>query len=463
MPTSRGGSPPAIRERNRRLLLESLLDNPRGLTRPELARILGMTVPGVAGLVQGNGESLAAVVREDPLDEDDDRAASTGPTPRVVRLRDRLGYVVGIFLSHTQIHVAIADLQGTYIIDPSLELNTETYDVAWDVEGDLHGALAWATTAAARLAEARAIRPQEIAGIGLAIAAPVNVSSSGDPTERRGRLRVDLGGRSSWLNVDPLAALTNHLAALEDGEQWSTIPLHVDNDANLGALAELKIGAGRGKQNVLYVHVDEGGVGSGLVLNGSMYRGAGGVAGELGHVVLEPGGPDICRRCGRSCVEAAVLAILNLRDGATLEHLVRDALLPEGEADAARSAARQTIGDVADYLGRAIAGFVTLLNVDRILIGGPFPRQAYGHVVPRVQAKLAELVIMPAARDYVVELGALGQRAILDGAIWLALERERVDYLLARAAHGAPHAATPQPVQVAEGEQAADRTEALLS
>lgn len=433
MRSSRGGSPAAPRERNKRLMLESLLEAPHGLTRPELALALGVTVPAIAGLVQSNGESLADVVREEPADPRDERSGSTGPTPKVVRLRDRLGYVVGIFLSHTQIHVAIADLQGKYVRDPGLELNTESYDRGFDVEGDLHGALAWATEAAARLAEARAIRPQEIAAIGLAIAAPVNVFSDAEPSERRGRLRVDLGGRSSWLNVDPLAALANHLAALEDGEHWSTIPLHVDNDANLGALAELKTGAARGKQDVFYVHLDEGGIGSGLVFDGSLYRGAGGVAGELGHVVLDPDGPS-CARCGRTCVEAKVLSMLALQEGATLEQLVHDAILAKAEhgADAAKGDAR--LADAMRYLGRAISVFATLLNFDRILIGGPFPRQAYGLVVPLIQEALADLVITPAARDYVVELGSLGQRAILDGAVWLALERGRVDYLLARAA-----------------------------
>lgn len=430
MRTIRGGSPQALRQRNKRLMLEQLLDAPDGLTRPELARALELTVPAIAGLVTGDGESLSATV--DILDDDAassraGRAASSGPTPKVVRLKQDLGYVFGIDLSHTEVHVALADLYGGY------DAERDTHVEAWEVERDLHGALSRATTAIRQLAEARAIVPEQIAAIGLAIAAPVNAFSDGHPMDRTGRLRVDLGGApSAWSNIDPLAALTNHLAALPSGDRWSAVPLHIDNDSNLGALAELKMGAARGKRNVFYVHVGEAGIGGGLVFEGHIYRGSGGVAGELGHVVVDPEGTNMCPRCGRPCIEAEVLSILGCRDGSRhqyLQQLVDSAVA--GNTDA-----QESIISAAELLGRALAGFLTVLNFDRIVVGGPFPPQAYGLVIPPMQAALAQLTITPVAKDYVIQLGALGRRAILDGAIWLALERSRVDYLLRFAARG---------------------------
>jgi len=85
-----------------------------------------------------------------------------------------------------------------------------------------------------------------------------------------------------------------------------------------------------------------------------------------------------------------------------------------------------------------------------VLIGGPFPARAYGLVIPAIQAALDPLTIAPAARDYVVELGALRGDASLTGALWLGLERRRVDYLLRRAAlelssTDPPPAETPLP------------------
>ena len=431
MRTIRGGSPQALRQRNKRVMLERLLDAPDGLTRPELARALELTVPAVATLISGNGESLAAVI--DVLDASlpADRVANSGPAPKVIRLKRDLGYVIGVDLSHTRVEVAIADLFGGY------DTQLDTYAETWNVEDDLHGALAAAATIVQRLSDDHGVLPDQIAAIGLAIAAPVNADSDAHPLERTGRLRVDLGGRySPWANIDPLAALTNHLAALPDGACWSAIPLHIDNDSNLGALAELKRGAARGRRNVFYLHIDEAGVGGGIVIDGQIYRGSGGIAGEFGHVVIDPAGREECPRCGHSCVEATVLAMLGYPSDERhhrrpLLELVESAI--DGDVDAQRA-----ITEAAEYLGDALAGFVTLLNFDRIVVGGPFPPQAYGLVIPAMQRALARRIISPVAKDYVMQLGILGERAILDGAVWLALKRARIEYLLLYAAHGGP-------------------------
>jgi predicted NBD/HSP70 family sugar kinase len=429
--TIHGGSPQALRESNKRLLLERLLETPDGLTRPELARSLNLTVTAIANLVAGDGESLAAVVDEDPLGANSQRAITSGPIPKVVRLKQRLGYVIGITFGKARMRLAFADLLG------KVDSEKDEHTVSWDVENDLHGALAYAAKTAYELANARGVGPDDIAAIGLSFAAPINVSSGPKPAERRGRFRFALGfgALSPWSNIDPIAALTNHLAALPDGPRWSAIELHMDNDANLGALAELKLGAGLGRQNLLYIHIDEHGIGAGLVFNGDIYRGTGGIAGELGHVVLEPDRAERCPRCGRSCVQAVVLARLGCSRTdavqASLQDIVQAAL--EGDHDAI--AAMQ---DAADYLGRAIAPLATVLNFDRVLLGGPFPAQAYSLIIPPMQAALARLTITPAVSDYVVELGSLHEDANLIGAIWLALERTRLDYLLRRAARTEP-------------------------
>jgi predicted NBD/HSP70 family sugar kinase len=94
--------------------------------------------------------------------------------------------------------------------------------------------------------------------------------------------------------------------------------VRVENDANLGALAEIVWGAGRGRSDVVYVKVATG-VGAGLVLNGRLYQGAGGTAGEIDHVTIDERGP-VCRCGNRGCLEAfagaeAVLEPLRRRHG----------------------------------------------------------------------------------------------------------------------------------------------------
>lgn len=424
-------SPRGAREGNRRLALEHLFEAPNGLTRPELARLMGLSVPAVASLVSSSGDMLSEVLDKAA---DPSRARATGPSPEVIRIKPRLGHVVGIVLGHTYVQVAHADLHGTY--DPQRDAHKEP----WDVEGDLHGALAFAAKTVKRLADEHShrVEPEDIAAICLAVGAPVHIFEDGG--KRRGLLRVGLGppGHSSpWLNIDPLAALTNHLAALPDGERWSAIRRYVDNDAHLGALAELRRGAGRGSKNIIYIRVDDGGIGAGLVLSGRIYRGAGGIAGEFGHVVVERDRSDVvCRRCGRPCVEAVVGSMLGCHDG-SCDPPIKERVLAAVDGDAESIA---SITKAAKYLGWALGGLVTVLNPDLILIGGPFPPSAYGLIIPPIQQALDALTIVPAARDYVLELGALREDAVLDGAIWLALGHTRVDFLLRHAAAAAASA-----------------------
>ena len=80
----------------------------------------------------------------------------------------------------------------------------------------------------------------------------------------------------------------------------------VDNDANLGALAEAAFGAGRGARDLVYLKVASG-IGAGLILNGRLYRGSGGLAGELGHVLVDPEG-IVCRCGNRGCLETVAAA-----------------------------------------------------------------------------------------------------------------------------------------------------------
>jgi glucokinase len=159
-------------------------------------------------------------------------------------------------------------------------------------------------------------------------------------------------------------------------------PCVVDNDANLATLGEWRFGAGRGSRVLVGLTLGTG-VGGGLVCNGRLFRGVSGSAGEIGHMVIHPGG----RRCGcgaRGCLEAEVgtAAILSMgrrairRGAEPLKTLARSAhgnLTPAIIAQAARAgdtAARQIWVQIGQWLGLALASLVNVLNPDRIVIGG---------------------------------------------------------------------------------------------
>jgi predicted NBD/HSP70 family sugar kinase len=435
-----GGTQQALRRGNQRLLVERLLTaGPTGMTRPDVARHLALTPQAVANLVDDGLTWLR--VDDQPATRARARGRAGRP-PEVLRIPDMIGHVLGIELDHDGIQLALANLYGTVC--------ARSEYVRMPVEQDLHSALADAAQTAQDLLNAHDVAPQSLAAIGVSLAAPMNVPTGGTKAE----LRLDLGGvrpaGGDWRGLDPAAALVSHLLALPDGESWADVPMHFDNDANLVALAELCIGAASGLGDVIVVHWVSG-IGAGLILRGSPFWGAGGIAGELGHVpidtrnisddlshVLDDTTRPRCGRCGRACLEAAIGELLKFDDDGRQmpERTPRDLADVIEAAERGDSEAGKRLLAAARLMGRALAPLVDVLNPAQILISGHFHADAYRRLVPPIQAELETQAVLPAVRDVVVGLGRLGEEAVLHGAVWLALTQERTNYLLTRAPVG---------------------------
>ena len=180
---------------------------------------------------------------------------------------------------------------------------------------------------------------EELQAVGMCIPAPLDRRSA----------RIRTGIMPGWQGLLPGEELERRLG----------VPVHADNDANLGALAELHHGIARGRHDVIYLKVASG-VGAGIILGGRLHRGASGIAGEIGHVQVGEDG-HVCRCGNRGCLETMVSAarLLELLQPAydtplTMERLL--ALDVEGDAGVRRvlTDAGRTIGRaVADQIGRA--------------------------------------------------------------------------------------------------------------
>jgi glucokinase len=215
------------------------------------------------------------------------------------------------------------------------------------------------------------------------------------------------------------------------------LPCLVDNDANVAAWGEFLYGAGRDAEDMLLVTVGTG-IGGGIVSGGSLYRGAHGFAAEIGHVIVEPGGP-LCGCGNRGCWE-------QVASGQALDRQARDAavhhpdsLIAELAADLGRDeelggrivweAARREdamavaiIEDVGRRLGQGIAGLVNVLDPEVVVVGGGVAdigdlllgpaRRAFHEAVEAVEHR-PEVPILPAE---------LGNRAGAIGAAALALD-----------------------------------------
>jgi len=210
------------------------------------------------------------------------------------------------------------------------------------------------------------------------------------------------------------------------------VPAAVDNDANVAALGEWRYGAGQGCQSLLYVTVSTG-IGGGWVLGGRIYGGADGMAGEIGHVVVRPGGAACV--CGkRGCLEAeacgpamarAVQARLAAEPaaGAHLRALtggnmgrVTGKLVAEAAAGG-DALAQEALDHAARMLGIGLGGAINLMNPERIVIGGGVTKS--GERYWQIVRETARAHALPQMRVEIVPAG-LGDDAPLWGAAVLA-------------------------------------------
>jgi glucokinase len=212
------------------------------------------------------------------------------------------------------------------------------------------------------VAELRDASPARVAAVGVGVPGLVNpqtgrvVISSDLPSAVREDLRESLG-------------------------QATGLPVLLDNDANAGAFGEYASGAGRGSRNMFYVTIGTG-IGGALVLDGRLWRGASGFAGEFGHITIDPEGIDCA--CGNvGCLETVASAPNIVRR--THERLMRDSTSSLSRlglnknftaADIAHEAkngddfAAMMMARTGRYIGTAIAAVINLLNTERVVLGG---------------------------------------------------------------------------------------------
>jgi predicted NBD/HSP70 family sugar kinase len=192
----------------------------------------------------------------------------------------------------------------------------------------------------------------------------------------------------------------------------------VENDANLGALAEFVWGSGRGHSDVVYIKLSSG-VGAGLLFSGRLHEGAGGTAGEIGHIPAQ-NGTAICRCGSRGCLETvasarAIAEQLGVSRGEQVTSRDLLELIAEGDAAASR-----LIGEAGREIGVALASLCNLINPSCVIIGGDL--SAAGPLITEpVLESIRRYAIASAADQMTVVAGVLGDRAELLGALALVL------------------------------------------
>jgi glucokinase len=238
-------------------------------------------------------------------------------------------------------------------------------------------------------------------------------------------------GVSRWSNHLPLADVPfRDLMSERLG-----LPVVVDNDANMALLAEHRSGAARDARHAVLVALGTG-IGSGLLLDGRIYRGATGVGAELGHIVLDLHGPDCPSNCpGRGCLEALVSGNAIGREGARLARErpetvlgrwlaagreISGGLVTELGHDGDQTA-RLALAEVGRRLGAALTGIVNALNPEVIVIGGGAVAAGELLLGP-ARSVVAERALPPAREVVRIVPTHFGDESGMLGAALLALE-----------------------------------------
>ncbi|WP_336320438.1 ROK family transcriptional regulator [Streptomyces lavendofoliae] len=351
------------------------------LTQAEIARTTGLSAATVSNIVRELKDGGTVEVTP---------TSAGGRRARSVSLSGDAGIVIGVDFGHTHLRVAVGNLAHQVLAEESEPL---------DVDASAEEGFDRAESLVKRLIAATGIGQDKVIGVGLGVPGPIDVSSG------------TLGSTAilpGWTGINPSRELSSRLG----------VPVYVDNDANLGALGELVWGGGRGVKDLAYIKVASG-VGAGLVIDGQIYRGPGGTAGEIGHITLDESGP-VCRCGNRGCLETFtaaryVLPLLQPSHGAdlTMERVVQ--LAREGDPGC-----RRVIGDVGRHIGSGVANLCNLLNPSRVVLGGDLA-EAGELVLGPIRDSVSRYAIPSAARQLSVAPGALGGRAEVLGALALAL------------------------------------------
>ncbi|MBF9070415.1 ROK family transcriptional regulator [Streptacidiphilus fuscans] len=362
---SQPGTPRLLRAINDRAALELLLEQ-GPLSRSQLGTLTGLSKPTASQLLT-RLESAGLVV---PVGT---TAGRPGPGAQLYEINPRAAYVAGLDVSPERVRVSIADITGRVVTEHRLPQHEDDPGPAGEQVGR---ALDVATTAAGLdRSELRAV--------------VIGTPGALDPATDELRYAAHLPG---WHSPRLLEELTAELG----------VPVALENDVNLAAVAEQRVGLARGLQDFVLLWV-EAGIGAALVLGGRMHRGHTGGAGEIGYMPM-PGAPLIknpeleTANSGGFQELAGAPAVLELArehglDGDTAQAAVADAVRRVEAGDTADASGAVFLRTLAERLATGLAAVVAVVDPELIVLSGAVPRAGGERLRALVQEELSGLAV----------------------------------------------------------------------
>ena len=323
------GSQSSLREANKALLLNTITHY-GAMTQVELAENTGLSTATVSNLVHQ--------LVDDGIFETTSTIRS-GRRALMVAIKRQLGLGIGLYIGRHSLRICITDFSSTILASHTLPLR-----IGHHVDSTTERAILLIKETIDNIGA----QLEETVGISIAVSAPVDWKSQ----------RISVPGiLYDWDNIDIATSFT----------QTFHVPVIIDNDANLAAFAEARRGNAQGIDNFVYIQAGDG-IGSGIFINGKLWRGATGMAGEIGHVQVDPLG-NICTCGNRGCLDTVVsadrlISLLSVTHGnLTLDDLIDRSI--EGDPGC-----RRVIADAAIRIGTVAADMCVAIDPQVIVLGG---------------------------------------------------------------------------------------------
>jgi len=372
------------KQHNRDLVLKTIFEH-KSISRAEIARLTQLTRATVSDMV-------ASLIEEGLVEEIGYGESIGGKAPILLSLAANSRYLIGLNLAQDKFIGAVVNLRGEIKEKVEIPVN--------DTDGEQ--ALQFVYHILDQLTQ-RGWQP--MVGIGIGTPGLVNTQDG----------IVINAVNLDWQDL-PLAHLL---------ETRYNIPVSVLNDSQATAIGEFVYGAGHHSESNLIVVTVKHGLGAGILINGRLFQGDGGGAGEIGHVVVQENG-SLCR-CGKvGCLETVASARAVLQRAIALapeysnselaknpEKITLDAIQAACQAD--DPLAQRVIADAAGYLGQSLANLISVLNIQKIVLTGDMA--CFGDFwLQSVRKAMMQAALTRMAQDTKIEVGTLEFKACILGA-----------------------------------------------
>lgn len=388
--------PQNVKNINKHTVLDLIRFSPGGIARVEIARRMRLTRAAVTSIV--NDLLTTGIIREAGGIN-----VHSGRPPVVLEIDPTRGFVIGIDFGASHLSILMGDLGANILEEIEIPININDGPNICIEQADhiLHDLL---------VKSGRELH--EVLAIGVGVPGPI-VSDAG------------------MVLAPPIMPGWDHFPIRDTLEKMWGCQVSLSNDSELGVLGEWAAGAGRGEQYLAYIKIGTG-IGAGLLLDGQIYRGVTGSAGEIGHLTIDENGP-LCECGNHGCLEAiaggraiAQQAQEIVRKGqrtqlSSIKPI--ETISARDVASAARLgdlAAQQILTRAGTYLGIAIAGVVNMFNPGMVIIGGGVA-QSGDILLDPIRLAVQRRSLPAATRAVRITTAMLGRRSSSMGAIVQAI------------------------------------------